>query len=90
MIKRQVSAVTSVWGHWVFCPELSGASGQPRRPQLHLALSLFDTFNSELKFIWDICQTALKGDLEQAYVVSFEILKRHVKPRISKCRLHDK
>lgn len=55
--------------------------------QRHLALSLCDTFNLELNFIWDICQTVLKKDLEGLYLVSLEFLESHMKSRLSNCRL---
>lgn len=55
--------------------------------QRHLALSLCDTFNLELNFIWDICQTVLKKDLEGLCLVSLEFLESHMKSRLSNCRL---
>lgn len=55
--------------------------------QRHLALSLCDTFNLELDFIWDICQTVLKKDLEGLYLVSLEFLELHMKSRLANCRL---
>lgn len=73
--------------NWVSIPKLSKP---PRESQRHLALSRFDTFNLELNFIWDICQTVLKKDLEGLYLVSFEFLELPVKSRLSNHRLHSK
>lgn len=82
-VKQQVFAVLQ--RETIGFPFLSS----PNSPeaQRHLALSLCDTFNLELNFIWDICQTVLKKDLEGLYLVSLEFLESHMKSRLSNCRL---
>lgn len=82
-IKQQVFAVLQ--RETIGFPFLSS----PKSPeaQRHLALSLCDTFNLELNFIWDICQTVLKKDLEGLCLVSLEFLESHMKSRLSNCRL---